>query len=213
MNINNELRNAVGTVDLSGKSLKIRQKIISIIKSIFETTDAIELDTPIIELRSIVDQMYCEEFDKLVYEIVDYDQNNNDEYCKQILRYDLTLPLARYCAMNGIKSLRRYQIGKVYRRDKPNINNGRFREFYQCDYDIVGDNLNSGIHDIEILELLVRILDKLIGRNTYKIKINHKQLLTNLLLSQNIPFDKINTVCSSIDKLDKCTWPGHLKNM
>ncbi|XWV26200.1 histidine--tRNA synthetase [Tupanvirus soda lake] len=200
------IANATGTRDLVGTDVQIRQKIISILRTTFESMDAIELDTPVIELRSIVDQMYGEEFNKLVYELVDYKEIEDDSTPKQIMRYDLTVPLARYCAMNGIKALRRYQIGKVYRRDKPNIQNGRYREFYQCDFDIIGDDIGSGINDIEILDLMVRILDRLVGRGTYKIKINNKKMLVDVLLGIGIDSSKVLTICSSIDKLDKYTW-------
>ncbi|XWV24954.1 histidine tRNA synthetase [Tupanvirus deep ocean] len=200
------ISNATGTRDLVGLDVQIRQKIISILRSTFESMDAIELDTPIIELKTLVDQMYGEEFNKLVYELVDYKEVDEDIPRKQMLRYDLTVPLARYCAMNGIKALRRYQIGKVYRRDKPNIQNGRYREFYQCDFDIVGDDIGSGINDIEILDLMVRVLDRLLGRGTYKIKINNKKILVDILTGIGIDISKLSTICSSIDKLDKCSW-------
>jgi histidyl-tRNA synthetase len=200
------IANATGTKDLFDVEVRIRQKIISVLRSIFLTMDAIELDTPVIELKSVVDQMYGEEFNKLVYELVDYKELNENSTPKQMLRYDLTVPLARYCAMNSIKALRRYQIGKVYRRDKPNIQNGRYREFYLCDFDIIGDDMGSGVNDIEVLDLLVRILDKLIGRNMYKIKINHRQLLTDIIRSFGIAPCQLNGICSAIDKLDKYTW-------
>lgn len=224
------IANATGTKDFVGNELAVRQKIISIVKSCFETMDAIEMETPVIELRGIVDQLYGEEFNKFVYEIQDesikqaisilYENYSdldakkfheamelikNGTERKEILRYDLTVPLARYCAMNGIKALRRYQIGKVHRKDNPNVTAGRYREFYQCDFDIVGDDMGSGINDIEVLELMVRILDRLIGRGKYKIKLNHRKLVTDILLAIGVVNDKqkIATVCSTIDKSDK----------
>jgi len=196
------IANANGTRDMIGLDVLIRQKIILILKSMFFNADAVEMDTPVIELKSIVDQMYGEDFNKLVYELVDH----KDGISKQMLRYDLTVPLARYCAMNSIKTLRRFQIGKVYRRDKPNITNGRYREFFQCDFDIIGSDMGSGINDIEILDLLVRILDKLIGRPNYKIKISNRKLLVDVLVSIGIDPLKIPTICSTIDKLDKLSW-------
>lgn len=206
------IANATGTRDLCGQDLLTRQKIISTIRSIFQNMDAVELDTPVIELRSVVDKLYGEDFNKLVYELVDHGEPNyvveetSDIVANEILRYDLTVPFARFCATNGVKSMRKYQIGKVYRRDKSNMQGGRYREFYQCDFDIVGDDMGSGIHDVEILDLLVRLMDTLLGKNNYKIKINHRQLLVNVLLFLQIESSLINSICSTIDKLDKHSW-------
>ena len=83
---------------------------------------------------------------------------------------------------------------------------GRYREFFQCDFDIIGSDMGSGINDIEILDLLVRILDKLIGRPNYKIKISNRKLLVDVLVSIGIDPLKIPTICSTIDKLDKLSW-------
>lgn len=74
------------------------------------------------------------------------------------LRYDLTVPFARYVAMNGITSFKRYQIAKVYRRDNPS--KGRFREFYQCDFDIAGQFEKMG-PDFEVIRILTELLNEL----------------------------------------------------
>lgn len=74
------------------------------------------------------------------------------------LRYDLTVPFARYVAMNGISSFKRYQMAKVYRRDNPS--KGRYREFYQCDFDIAGQYEEMG-PDFEIVKILTELLDEL----------------------------------------------------
>lgn len=204
METNKILRNAPGTKDVSGVELQIKQEIIAKIRSCFETMDAIELDTPILELRGMIDKLYGEEFKKQVYEIVDY--NEKDLSNKQFLRYDLTLPLARYCAMKGLKTIRRYQIGKVYRRDNPNVKYGRLREFYQCDFDIVSMDNNLLYSELEILELLVRILNRLIGDNSYTIRFNNKQLLIDLITSFGIKVNNINIIIAALDKKDKYSW-------
>lgn len=74
------------------------------------------------------------------------------------LRYDLTVPFARYVAMNGLTSFKRYQIAKVYRRDNPS--KGRYREFYQCDFDIAGQFEKMG-PDFEVIKILTELLDEL----------------------------------------------------
>lgn len=200
-----DIMSAKGTIDLVGPDLMVRKFVIEQIRSQFEKMDAIELETSVIENWSVVDSMYGEEFNKQVYRL---SNPNPNKPSKEILRYDLTVPLARYCASRGITALRRYQIGKVYRRDNPSIQTGRFREFYQCDFDIVGDDFGSGMNDWEMIDLLIRVLDKLLGNNTYQIKINNKQILTDVLRKIGIPDEKMNTVCSTIDKLDKIGWDG-----
>ncbi len=72
------------------------------------------------------------------------------------LRYDLTVPFARYAAMHGVGNIKRYHIAKVYRRDQPQMNRGRFREFFQCDFDIAGD-FPSMVPDAEVLKVPPRL--------------------------------------------------------
>ncbi|XP_070662779.1 histidine--tRNA ligase, cytoplasmic-like isoform X2 [Malus domestica] len=115
------------------------------------------------------------------------------------LRYDLTVPFARYVAMNGITSYRRYQIAKVYRRDNPS--KGRYREFYQCDFDIAGQFEKMG-PDFEVIKILTELLDEL-NIGDYEIKLNHRKLLDGMFEICGVPPEKFRTICSSIDKLDK----------
>jgi histidyl-tRNA synthetase len=118
------------------------------------------------------------------------------------LRYDLTVPFARYVAMNNISAIKRYQIAKVYRRDNPS--KGRYREFYQCDFDIAGV-YEPMEPDFEVIKVLTELLDKLdIGM--YEVKLNHRKLLDGMLEICGVPAEKFRTVCSSIDKLDKLTF-------
>nr|GEV50165.1 histidine--tRNA ligase, cytoplasmic [Tanacetum cinerariifolium] len=132
---------------------------------------------------------------KLIFDLAD----QGGELCSS--RYDLTVPFARYVAMNGITSFKRYQIGKVYRREKPS--KGRYREFYQCDFDIACDESIGA--DFEVVKILIELLDELnIGE--YEIKLNHRKLLDGMLDICGVPSDKFRTVCSSIDKLDKQTF-------
>jgi histidyl-tRNA synthetase len=198
--MNRDLRNPLGTRDLDEIDTNIREHIFTCTKQIFKKRDAVQLDTPVIELFSTVQNLYGDEFNKFVYKL---DDSNNDTL---ILRYDLTVPLARYVSMNGLKKLKRFQIGKVYRKDNPQINKGRYREFYQCDFDIVGDDNNTDIYDLELLDTVVELLDKLIGINTYKIQLNHRNIINNFCNKNNIHENQINFVLSCFDKLDKKSW-------
>ena len=77
---------------------------------------------------------------------------------KEDFRYDLTVPFARYVAANKIQKIKRYHIAKVYRRDQPYMSKGRYREFYQCDFDIAGDNAAPMLPDAECLKIVHEIL-------------------------------------------------------
>ena len=104
------------------------------------------------------------------------------------LRFDLTVPFARWLAMNNFTQIKRYQIAKVYRRDQPAIARGRLREFYQCDFDIAG-NYDSMIPDAEILRIIVEVFAAL--QLDVTIKINHRRILDGLFAVSGVPDEKI----------------------
>ncbi|KAI3705302.1 hypothetical protein L1987_75537 [Smallanthus sonchifolius] len=183
-----------GTRDYAKEQMAIREKTFSIITNVFKRHGAMALDTPVFELRETLTGKYGED-SKLIYDLAD----QGGELCS--LRYDLTVPFARYVAMNGITSFRRYQIAKVYRRDNPS--KGRYREFYQCDFDIAGDETSGA--DFEVVKILTELLDEL-NIGAYEIKLNHRKLLDGMLDICGVPSHKFRTVCSSIDKLDKQTF-------
>jgi len=124
------------------------------------------MDTPVFELKETLMGKYGEE-SKLIYDLDD----QGGELLS--LRYDITVPFALYMAVHNMTSLKRFHIGKIYRRDNPQISKGRFREFYQCDFDIAGSNYGILIPEAEVLKVVVEILTKLpIGE--FDIKINHR---------------------------------------
>jgi histidyl-tRNA synthetase len=192
----NQLRNPTGTKDLNPADVAIREYIVGIAKECFTNCGGVQIDTPVMELYSNVKNLYGEEFHKLVYRF-------KDEHDDLILRYDLTVPFARFVGTNGLKLFRRYQVGTVYRCDDPQISKGRYRAFMQADFDIAGADQNSGIFDIEILQLADNLLSKLLGTSTFTIRLNHKDIIVQYLTKLLVPSDKMQTVCSSIDKLDK----------
>ncbi|KAM2700516.1 hypothetical protein EV2_002438 [Malus domestica] len=172
--------------------MAVREKAFSIIVGVFQRHGATALDTPVFELRETLMGKYGED-SKLIYDLAD----QGGELLS--LRYDLTVPFARYVAMNGITSYKRYQIAKVYRRDNPS--KGRYREFYQCDFDIAGQFEKMG-PDFEVIKILTELLDEL-NIGDYEIKLNHRKLLDGMLEICGVPPEKFRTICSSIDKLDK----------
>ncbi|KAF8052198.1 hypothetical protein N665_1588s0010 [Sinapis alba] len=191
-----------GTRDFAKEQMIVREKAFSIIQNVFKKHGATALDTPVFELRETLMGKYGED-SKLIYDIAD----QGGELCS--LRYDLTVPFARYVAMNGIVTFKRYQIAKVYRRDNPS--KGRYREFYQCDFDIAGLSEPMG-PDFEVVKILTELLDKLeIG--DYVVKLNHRKLLDGMLEICGVPAEKFRTICSSIDKLDKQTFEQVKKEM
>jgi phenylalanyl-tRNA synthetase alpha subunit len=114
-----------GTRDTTPEQMVIRERAFHLIKSIFLRHGAVSLDTPVFELKETLTNKYGED-SKLIYDLAD----QGGEICA--LRYDLTVPFARYVAEHGIDQIKRYHIARVYRRDNPAIERGRYREFYQC---------------------------------------------------------------------------------
>ncbi|KAL3528480.1 hypothetical protein ACH5RR_007802 [Cinchona calisaya] len=181
-----------GTRDFAKEQMAIRERAFSVIVDVFKRHGATALDTPAFELRETLMGKYGED-SKLIYDLAD----QGGELCS--LRYDLTVPFARYVAMNGLTSFKRYQIAKVYRRDNPS--KGRYREFYQCDFDIAGQFEKMG-PDFEVIKILTELLNELdIG--DYEVKLNHRKLLDGMMAICGVPHEKFRTICSSIDKLDK----------
>lgn len=194
-----------GTRDFAKEQMTIRKKAFSIIEEVFERHGATALDTPVFELRETLMGKYGED-SKLIYDLAD----QGGELLS--LRYDLTVPFARFVAMNGLASFKRYQIAKVYRRDNPS--KGRYREFYQCDFDIAGTPGpdEKMAPDFEVVRILTELLDELnIGE--YEIKLNHRKLLDGMMQICGVPPEKFRTICSSIDKLDKQSFQQIRKEM
>jgi histidyl-tRNA synthetase len=187
-----------GARDFLPAQMIIRGKAFDLITNVFKKHGAVEIDTPVFELKETLMGKYGED-SKLIYDL-------NDQGGELLsLRYDLTVPFARYMATHNLTSLKRYHIGKVYRRDNPQMSKGRFREFFQCDFDIAGGNYGTMIPDAEVIKIVVEILTQLPIGN-FNIKINHRLLLDSMVEICGIGNDKYKLVCSSIDKLDKEEW-------
>jgi histidyl-tRNA synthetase len=113
--------------------------------------------------------------------------------------------------MNSVGNIKRFHIGKVYRRDNPNTSKGRFREFYQCDFDVAG-NFPMMVADSEVLAVAVEILSELpIGGFT--IKLNHRKLLDSIFEICGVASENFRPICSAVDKLDKTPWDLVKKEM
>ena len=195
---------AKGARDFGPEQMAIREVAFQKITSVFKRHGAVSIDTPVFELRETLMGKYGED-SKLIYDLAD----QGGEILS--LRYDLTVPFARHVAVHGISNIKRYHIAKVYRRDQPQMSRGRFREFFQCDFDIAGV-YSPMVPDAEVLKVLVEILDDL-ELGDYEVKINHRKILDAMLDIAGVPESKFRPICSAIDKLDKETWETVKKEM
>jgi histidyl-tRNA synthetase len=190
---------AKGTRDFSGLELKKRNYIINVIKNVFEKNDYEEIETPAFENLSTLNSKYENtESNELLFKIIDNGDNISNT-SQKALRYDLTVPMARYVS-NNLDNItfpyKRFQVQPVWRAEKPQKN--RYREFYQADIDIIGSkSINC---EVELLLISNEILKNL--HIDYILKINNRKILEHIfnLLNLNISFNEFTII---IDKKDK----------
>jgi histidyl-tRNA synthetase len=172
----------------------LRQQVIDTIRNTFELFGFEPLGTPALEYASILEGKYGEEGEKLIYKFEDRGGR------KVALRYDLTIPLSRVVAMypNLPKPLKCYHIAPVWRADKPQ--RGRFREFWQCDADIVGSE--STLADAEVITTIYHVL-KALKFKQFTTRINNRKLLNGVAQEIGIAEDNIPSLLRIIDKLEQ----------
>jgi histidyl-tRNA synthetase len=183
-----------GFRDLMPGAMFVRQHVINTLRGIFEMHGFAPLETPALEYAATLEGKYGEA-ERLIYKFEDKGGR------KVGMRYDFTVPLARVVAMhlNEIQMpWKRYQIGPVWRGENPQY--GRYREFYQCDIDIVGSA--SMVADAEVLSIYGEAMRKL-GFTGYRVLINNRKLLAGLARSAGVPSDQAGTIFRAVDKLDK----------
>lgn len=208
-----------GTRDFGPDVVRKRQFIFSIIREVFELYGFQPLETPAMENLETLMGKYGEEGDKLIFKILNNGLDNpqkekqtreafekilsgksSRDLTERALKYDLTIPFARFVAMNHTQLVfpfKRYQIQPVWRADRPQ--KGRYREFLQCDADIVGSN--SLLNEIELVHIYNEVFSRL-GITGFEIKINSRKIL--LALSEMCGgMDKMMDITIAIDKLDK----------
>lgn len=183
-----------GFRDFLPEKMAIRREVINRLKKVFEKYGFAELQTPSLEYQEVLRGKYGTGAEKLMYLFEDPGGR------KVGLRYDLTVPLARVIAsyQDLPKPFKRYQIQPVWRAEKPQ--KGRYREFVQCDIDIIGSD--SALADAEILALTSDAL-KALEFVSFKIKVNSREVLFSSMKKVGIPKEKWSTILRSIDKLDK----------
>ncbi|TRY73984.1 hypothetical protein TCAL_10585 [Tigriopus californicus] len=191
------LKTPKGTRDYQPEQMAIRESVLNKVIKVFKKHGGVTIDTPVFELKDVLTGKYGED-SKLIYDLKD----QGGEILS--LRYDLTVPFARYVAMNKTSTIKRYQVAKVYRRDNPSMSRGRYREFYQCDFDVAGQ-FDPMIPDAECIKIVQDILTSMDIGN-FVIKVNHRQILDGIFEVCGVAKDMFRTICSSVDKLDKSPW-------
>ena len=190
-----EPRTLSGFMELEPSSQLLFEKYKNIIESTYQKYSFTPLDTPVIEYANVLLAKAGGETEKQIYRLK---KGDND----LALRFDLTVPLAKYVAKNYnelIFPFKRYQIGKVYRGER--AQRGRFREFYQCDIDVIGDETLPLIYDAQIPVIIGEILSKMeIGK--YVIRLNNRKILNGFFSNLNLT-DFQTEILRIIDKIDK----------
>ena len=190
-----EPRTLSGFMELEPSSQLLFEKYKNIIESTYQKYSFTPIDTPVIEYANVLLAKAGGETEKQIYRLK---KGDND----LALRFDLTIPLAKYVAKNYnelVFPFKRYQIGKVYRGER--AQRGRFREFYQCDIDVIGDETLPLIYDAQIPVIIGEILSKMeIGK--YVIRLNNRKILNGFFSNLNLT-DFQTEILRIIDKIDK----------
>ena len=201
-----------GTRDFSPAEMMRRQYIFDTIRGVFRTYGFAPLETPSMENLSTLLGKYGDEGDKLLCKILnsgDYaaglapdELRQASKICEKGLRYDLTVPFARYVVQHQGEltfPFKRYQIGKVYRGER--AQRGRFREFYQADIDVIGDGQLSILNEAEIPSIIYRTFTAL-GLQRFQIRVNNRKILNGFYAMQGLT-EQAGDIMRTVDKLDK----------
>jgi histidyl-tRNA synthetase len=195
--------------DFLPDDVRKREFVIGVIKQVYERYGFEPLETPAAENIETLMGKYGEEGNQLIYKILKRGVHEGTGEADLALRYDLTVPLARVVAEYRDKLpkfFKRYQIQPVWRADRPA--RGRYREFYQCDVDVLGSR--SMIVEAEIISASTEALTKL-GFTDFVLRLNHRKLLTGILDAAGIREEKHATALIALDKLDKIGQDGVLR--
>src|SRR2546427_3866405 len=199
---------ARGMRDFLPAEVRKREYVIRIIKEVYERYGFEPLETPAVENIETLMGKYGEEGNQLIFKILKRGEHEKTGEADLALRYDLTVPLARVVAQYKAelpKFFKRYQIQPVWRADRPA--RGRFREFYQCDVDVLGSK--SMVVEAELISAASDALVAL-GFNDFVIRINHRQVLAGGLDQAGVAREKHDDALIALDKMDKAGAKGPL---
>ncbi|MDB9932032.1 histidine--tRNA ligase [Flavobacteriales bacterium] len=215
-----------GTRDFLPHQMRRRNYIFDTVKSVFQKYGYLPIETPTMEKTQTLMGKYGEEGDRLIFRVLNsgdfikksdetsFSEGNNVRFANSVsekaLRYDLTVPFARFVVQNQNElsfPFKRYQIQPVWRADRPQ--RGRYREFYQCDVDVVGSD--SLLYEVELIQIFDEVLTGL-KLDDFTIKINNRKILSGLaeVVGET---DKLIPITVAIDKLDKIGEEGVVKEL
>ena len=211
-----------GMLDMLPSDMRLREHVLSMIKKSYGAYGFMQIETPIVEHIENLTSKQGGDNEKLIFKVMKRGADlqraidkGNGEYADNGLRYDLTLPLARYYACNREKlptPFKALQMGNVYRADNPQ--KGRFRQFTQCDIDILGDS--SSLAEIELITATAAMLTQIfaeISITDFTIHVNDRPILSAVALSAGFSEEEIGSVLISLDKFDKIGLDGIQKEL
>lgn len=211
-----------GMCDMLPSDMRLREHVLDMIKSSYAKYGFMQIETPVMEHIENLTSKQGGDNEKLIFKVMKRGADlaraidaGNQEFADNGLRYDLTLPLARYYANNKEKlpaPFKSLQIGNVWRADNPQ--KGRFRQFTQCDIDILGDNTN--LAEIELIAATSGMLSKIfaeVGITDFTIHVNDRQILRGAALAAGFAEEDIPSILISLDKFDKIGFDGISKEL
>ncbi|MBP3656144.1 MAG: histidine--tRNA ligase [Clostridia bacterium] len=206
-----------GMLDMLPSDMRLREHVLSMIKKSYGAYGFMQIETPIVEHIENLTSKQGGDNEKLIFKVMKRGADlqraidkGTGEYADNGLRYDLTVPLARYYACNRDKlptPFKALQMGNVYRADNPQ--KGRFRQFTQCDIDILGDG--SSLAEIELITATAAMLTQIfaeINISRFTIHLNDRQILSAVALAAGFAQEEIGSVLISLDKFDKIGLDG-----
>lgn len=212
-------KSMTGMKDILPKEMELREYLLGIIQSSYKSYGFNRIETPALEDISNLTGGQGGDNEKLIFKILKRGEKLNLETAQKEndlvdagLRYDLTVPLARYYANNSdklISPFKSLQIGSVWRAERPQ--KGRFRQFTQCDIDILGDATNAA--EIELILATTGVLSKLCPKNKFTLRINDRNILSALVKASGIEEKDMSAVFIILDKLDKIGIEGVEKEL
>ena len=207
-----------GTRDFLPNDMALREYVLKVMKDTYQNFGFLIMGTPALEHIENLTSKQGGENEKLIFKILKRGEKLDLANAKSVddlvdsgLRYDLTVPLTRFYAnnMNNLPSpFRAFQTGFVWRADRPQ--KGRFREFMQCDLDILGEKTN--LAEIELITAVLSFLKKLDFKG-FEIKINDRRILLQMILAAGLPLEKADSILISLDKMDKVGIDGVKKEL
>jgi len=207
-----------GMRDIMPKDMELREYVLKVMKETYRLFGFEMIQTPVVEHIENLTSNQGGENEKLIFKVMKRGEKlkegnieDFDSFVDSGLRYDLTVPLSRFYAnsMNELQTpFRSFQMGNVYRAERSQ--KGRFREFLQCDLDILGEKTN--LAEIDLITAVITFLKKLDFQG-FTIKINDRRILTSMIEAASLPMEQFSQILISLDKLDKIGMDGVFKDL